>query len=207
MAVTTITSTGYATDSSANYGPVGLTIVLMLMFIGGSAGSTSGGKVAYRSHPKDGVRPNPNFIQTLCCARHSNEWKGRKSECHCGSRCLFRGVHCNHRAPDFSRLYCGGCSVRATGTVFTCVANMGPSPFFAGATILRPILKVVNSSFHCLWFWVDSNSSPCSPCFCKTFGGGNGRFDTWQYRCPPQVRDYYVWWPSDSSPSVCNTVW
>ena len=47
MAVTTITSTGYATDSSANYGPVGLTIVLMLMFIGGSAGSTSGGmKVA-----------------------------------------------------------------------------------------------------------------------------------------------------------------
>jgi trk system potassium uptake protein TrkH len=47
MVATTITSTGYGTDDYMAYPGAGLFIVLLLMFIGGSAGSTAGGiKVA-----------------------------------------------------------------------------------------------------------------------------------------------------------------
>ena len=47
MVATTITSTGYGTDGYLHYPPAALAIMLLLMFIGGSAGSTAGGiKVA-----------------------------------------------------------------------------------------------------------------------------------------------------------------
>ena len=43
MTATTITSTGFGTDAYMAYPGAALTIVLMLMFVGGSAGSTAGG--------------------------------------------------------------------------------------------------------------------------------------------------------------------
>lgn len=43
MVTTTITSTSYGTEGYLHYPPMGLAIMLLLMFIGGSAGSTAGG--------------------------------------------------------------------------------------------------------------------------------------------------------------------
>jgi len=43
MVATTITSTGYGTAGYTHYTPIALAIMLLLMFVGGSAGSTAGG--------------------------------------------------------------------------------------------------------------------------------------------------------------------
>jgi trk system potassium uptake protein TrkH len=43
MVATTVTSTGYGTDSYMAYAPPGLALVIAMMFIGGSSGSTAGG--------------------------------------------------------------------------------------------------------------------------------------------------------------------
>ena len=171
MAVTTITSTGYATDSSANYGIWHFTIVLMLMFIGGSAGSTSGGMKVARIvlilkmvYAQTRISFRPSVVHVI---RMSG--KAVKSECHCGSRCLFRGVHCDHRARNSRDNHSGGCECsHGIWCRIYLRRKYGSLSSLRVRTILRPILKVVNSSFHYLWF-VDSNSSPCSPCFCKTF--------------------------------------
>lgn len=136
MAVTTITSTGYATDSSASYGPVGLTIVLILMFIGGSAGSTSGGMKVARIvlilkmvYAQTRISFRPSVVHVI---RMSGKAVHQSVIAEVGA--FFVVFIVTIALGILAITTVEGVAVQtAFGAVFTCVANMGPSPFFSGA--------------------------------------------------------------------------
>jgi len=136
MAVTTITSTGYSTDSSASYGSVGLAIVLILMFIGGSAGSTSGGMKVARIvlilkmvHAQTRKSFRPSVVHVI---RMSGKAVPESVIAEVGAFFVVFIVTIAFGILAITTME--GVSVpTAFGAVFTCVANMGPSPFFSGA--------------------------------------------------------------------------
>lgn len=136
MVATTISSTGYGTDDYSMYAPSLLGLIILMMFIGGCAGSTAGGIKVERiillgKMTFSVIRASyrPNLVQVV---RMSGK-----------------------RVPDailndalvFFFLYMGTMTVgiltisllesvplpTSFGAVLTCISNMGPAPFHLGA--------------------------------------------------------------------------
>ena len=136
MTTSTITSTGYSTDTYAEYGPVGLGILIVLMFIGGSAGSTSGGMKVARitlifklifAQTRKSFRPSVVHV-----VRMSGKAVNPSVLSEVGA--FFMIVIVTMFIGILSIAAIEGTSIATTfGAVLTCVLNMGPSPFHVGA--------------------------------------------------------------------------
>jgi trk system potassium uptake protein TrkH len=136
MVATTITSTGYGTDSYMAYPPPALWIVLALMFIGGSAGSTAGGIKVSRvalmlevaiAQTRQTLRPS--LVQTIRIDGRpvpSAVLVGVSSFCVVYFACL--------AAFSLIITYTDNVPVQtAFGAILTSLSNMGPAPFHLGA--------------------------------------------------------------------------
>ena len=135
MVATIISSTGYAAEDFAAYPPTGLMIILFLMLVGGSAGSTAGGlkveritllaKLAWAQIHRSF---RPSLVQTVR---------------------MGRSVVSHHVLNDVSALFVvyvaclimgtlfvsgvDGVSVpTAFGAMLTSLSNIGPAPFYVG---------------------------------------------------------------------------
>ena len=133
---TFITSTGYGTDAYMRYPPVALTIILLLMFIGGSSGSTAGGIKVERIVllAKLGLAQiratfRPNVIQVIRMDRK------RVAAPVLSDVAVFFVVFMGCVA--FCVLVVAlveSIPVAASfGATLTCLSNMGPAPFHVGA--------------------------------------------------------------------------
>jgi trk system potassium uptake protein TrkH len=132
MVATTVTSTGFGTDNYMAYPGPGLFIVLLLMFIGGSAGSTAGGiKVArvavLTKNAWSQVRQafRPNLVQVV---RFDGRAAPERILAEAGSFivlfliCLALGT--------FGVSWTDEIPVQAAfGAMLSCFSNMGPGPF------------------------------------------------------------------------------
>ncbi|MFW5738959.1 MAG: TrkH family potassium uptake protein [Myxococcota bacterium] len=132
---TFITSTGYGTDDYMLYPAPALTIVLLLMFIGGSSGSTAGGMKVERIVllAKVGLAQiratfRPNLIQVIRMDRK------RVPASVLSDVAVFFAVYMGCLgACVLAITYIEGTSVQAAfGASLSCLSNMGPAPFHEG---------------------------------------------------------------------------
>ncbi len=136
MVATTISSTGYGTDDYTAYGSTALTIVILLMFVGGCSGSTAGGikveravlmgkqaiaqiQKSFRPASVQLVRMGKAAVSTQVLADVASFFLIYMG-------CLGFGVL-------FVTLVEGVPMPTAFGAMLTCLSNMGPAPFHVGA--------------------------------------------------------------------------
>ncbi len=132
---TFITSTGYGTEDYMQFAPPSLALVLLLMFVGGCAGSTAGGMKlsriilvleTLRSQVRRAVRPNVIQVVRL---------EGRAVEPQLllevsAFLCLY--VASLGLGTWLVVLWEGVPLGTGFGAVLTCISNMGPAPFHGG---------------------------------------------------------------------------
>lgn len=135
MVATTISSTGYGTDDYSVYSSTALTIVVLLMFVGGCSGSTAGGikieravlmgkqaiaqvQKSFRPATVQLVRMGRATISTQVLADVASFFLIYMG-------CLALGML-------FVTLVEGVPVPTAFGTMLTCLSNMGPAPFHVG---------------------------------------------------------------------------
>jgi trk system potassium uptake protein TrkH len=136
MVATTVSSTGYGTDDYSVYSSSALTIVLLLMFVGGCAGSTAGGikieravlmgkqaiaqlQKSFRPATVQLVRMGKQAVSTQVLADVASFFL------------IYMG--CIGFGLLFVTLVEGVPVPTAFGTMLTCLSNMGPAPFHIGA--------------------------------------------------------------------------
>lgn len=133
MVATTVTSTGFGTDDYMAYPPPALLLVLALMLVGGSAGSTAGGikiarialmlKMAWM-HVRHSLRPS--VVQALRMGGRpvpSSVLPGVAAFCVVYFVSLAGGA--------LLLTYTDPVPVEtALGAMLTCLSNMGPSPYY-----------------------------------------------------------------------------
>ena len=135
MVATTVTSTGFGTDDYMAYPPAGLAVVLLLMWIGGCAGSTAGGMKVSRiilliETARTMIRRTlrPAVVQVVRLE----------------GRVVHDAVLLEVSTFFFLFMVCmaGGCMAvaltdgvslpTAFGAMLTSLSNMGPAPFYEG---------------------------------------------------------------------------
>ena len=135
MVATTISSTGYGTDDYSVYSSTALTIVILLMFVGGCAGSTAGGIKVERAV----LMGKQAIAQLQKSFRPATVQLVRMGKVSVSTQVL-------SDVASFFLIYMGcigfgllfvtlvdGVSVpTAFGTMLTCLSNMGPAPFHVG---------------------------------------------------------------------------
>ena len=136
MVATTVTSTGYGTDDYMAYAPPGLFLVLMMMFVGGSSGSTAGGiKVSRivvlaetaRAMIRRSVRPA--VVQVVRLERKVVDTPVLLEV----ATFFFLYMACM-AAGIFGITWAEGVSIpTAFGAMLTTLSNMGPAPFYEGS--------------------------------------------------------------------------
>ncbi|MGB8331379.1 MAG: TrkH family potassium uptake protein [Polyangiales bacterium] len=135
MVATTISSTGYGTDDYSAYSSTALTVIVLLMFIGGCSGSTAGGMKIERavlmgkravSQVQKSFRPATVQVVRMGKVSISNEVLADvASFCLIYMGCIAFGLL-------FVTLVDGVPAPTAFGAVLTCLSNMGPAPFHLG---------------------------------------------------------------------------
>ena len=135
MVATTISSTGYGTDDYTVYSSTALTVVLLLMFVGGCSGSTAGGikieravlmgkqaisqiQKSFRPATVQLVRMGKVAINTQVLADVASFFL------------IYMG--CIGFGLLFVTLVEGVPVPTAFGAMLTCLSNMGPAPFHVG---------------------------------------------------------------------------
>ncbi len=135
MVATTISSTGYGTDDYSVYSSTALTIVILLMFVGGCSGSTAGGIKIERavlmgkqaiSQIQKSFRP-----ATVQLVRMGKVAVNNQVLADVGSFFLIY-MGCIGFGLLFVTLVEGVPMPTAFGTMLTCLSNMGPAPFHVG---------------------------------------------------------------------------
>ncbi len=136
MVATTISSTGYGTDDYTAYGSAALTIVVLLMFVGGCSGSTAGGIKVERAV----LMGKQAVAQVQKSFRPATVQLVRMGKTTISSQVLadvasFFLIYMGCLA--FGLLYVtlveGVPVPTAFGAMLTCLSNMGPAPFHVGA--------------------------------------------------------------------------
>jgi trk system potassium uptake protein TrkH len=135
MVATTISSTGYGTDDYSVYSSTALTIVVLLMFVGGCSGSTAGGIKIERAvlmgkravaQVQKSFRPT-----TVQLVRMGNIAVSNQVLADVASFFLIY-MGCIASGLLFVTLVDGVPVPTAFGTMLTCLSNMGPAPFHVG---------------------------------------------------------------------------
>ena len=135
MVATTISSTGYGTDDYSAYGSAALTIVILLMFVGGCSGSTAGGIKVERAV----LMGKQAVAQIQKSFRPATVQLVRMGKATISSQVLadvasFFLIYMGCIA--FGLLYVtlveGVPMPTAFGAMLTCLSNMGPAPFHVG---------------------------------------------------------------------------
>jgi len=135
MVATTISSTGYGTDDYSVYSSTALTIVILLMFVGGCSGSTAGGIKVERavlmgkqaiSQIQKSFRP-----ATVQIVRMGKVSINAQVLADVASFFLIY-MGCIGFGLLFVTLVEGVPVPTAFGTMLTCLSNMGPAPFHVG---------------------------------------------------------------------------
>lgn len=136
MVATTISSTGYGTDDYTLYSSPMLNIVLLLMFVGGCAGSTAGGikveriiLMAKMTYTEIRRTYRPNLVQVV---RMGNK---RVPQSALTDALVFFIVYIAVLGLGVI-LVCaleGVAIPTAFGAVLSCLSNMGPAPFHVGS--------------------------------------------------------------------------
>ncbi len=135
MVATTISSTGYGTDDYSVYSSTALTIVILLMFVGGCAGSTAGGikveravlmgKQAIAQLQKSFRPATVQLVRMGKVAVSTQVLSDVASFFLIYMGCIGFGIL-------FVTLVEGVPVPTAFGTMLTCLSNMGPAPFHIG---------------------------------------------------------------------------
>lgn len=136
MVATLITSTGFAAEDLAQYPPAGLAVMLFLMLVGGSSGSTAGGlkveritllaKLAWLQIHKSF---RPALVQTVRMGRSVVS-----SQVLSDVAALFVVyVSCLGAGTLFVAGFDAVPVPTAFGAMLSSLSNMGPSPFYVGA--------------------------------------------------------------------------
>ena len=135
MVATTLSSTGYGTDDYSVYSSTALTVVILLMFVGGCSGSTAGGikieravlmgkqaiaqiQKSFRPATVQLVRMGKVAINTQVLADVASFFL------------IYMG--CIGFGLLFVTLVEGVPAPTAFGAMLTCLSNMGPAPFHMG---------------------------------------------------------------------------
>jgi trk system potassium uptake protein len=135
MVATTISSTGYGTDDYSAYGSTALTLIVLLMFIGGCSGSTAGGIKIERavlmgkqavSQVQKSFRPATVQVVRMGKVAISNEVLSDVASFFL----IYMG--CIGFGLLFVTLVEGVPTPTAFGAMLTCLSNMGPAPFHLG---------------------------------------------------------------------------
>ncbi len=135
MVATTVSSTGYGTDDYSLYSSTALTIVILLMFVGGCSGSTAGGIKIERAvlmgkqavaQIQKSFRPTTVQLVRMGKASVSNEVLADVASFFL----IYMG--CIGFGLLFVTLVEGVSVPTAFGTLLTCLSNMGPAPFHVG---------------------------------------------------------------------------
>jgi trk system potassium uptake protein TrkH len=135
MVATTISSTGYGTDDYSVYSSTALTIVILLMFVGGCSGSTAGGIKIERavlmgkqaiSQIQKSFRPSTVQLVRMGKVAISNQVLADVASFFL----IYMG--CIGAGLLFVTLVEGVPIPTAFGTMLTCLSNMGPAPFHVG---------------------------------------------------------------------------
>ena len=135
MVATTISSTGYGTDDYSAYSSTALTIVVLLMFVGGCSGSTAGGIKIERAV----LMGKQAVAQVQKSFRPATVQLVRMGRATISAQVLAD-------VASFFLIYMGCIAVgmlfvtvvdgvpveTAFGTMLTCLSNMGPAPFHVG---------------------------------------------------------------------------
>ena len=135
MVATTISSTGYGTDDYSAYSSTALTIVILLMFVGGCSGSTAGGIKVERAvlmgkqavaQIQKSFRPATVQLVRMGKVAISNQVLADVASFFL----IYMG--CIGFGLLFVTLVEGVPAPTAFGTMLTCLSNMGPAPFHVG---------------------------------------------------------------------------
>ncbi|MGB3049485.1 MAG: potassium transporter TrkG [Polyangiales bacterium] len=135
MVATTVSSTGYGTDDSSVYSSTALTIVILLMFVGGCSGSTAGGIKIERAvlmgkqavaQIQKSFRPATVQLVRMGRAAISNQVLSDVASFFL----IYMG--CIGFGLLFVTLVEGVPAPTAFGAMLTCLSNMGPAPFHLG---------------------------------------------------------------------------
>ncbi len=136
MVATTISSTGYGTDDYTAYSSGALTIVVLLMFVGGCAGSTAGGIKVERAvlMAKQAIAQlqksfRPATIQLVRMGKAAVSTQVLADVA--AFFLIYMG--CIGFGLLFITLVEGVPIPTAFGAMLTCLSNMGPAPFHVGA--------------------------------------------------------------------------
>ena len=135
MVATTISSTGYSTDDYTAYSSTALSIIILLMFVGGSSGSTAGGIKIERAV----LMGKQAIAQVQKSFRPASVQLVRMGKASISAQVL-------SDVASFFLIYMGCIAVgvlfvtlvdgvplpTAFGTMLTCLSNMGPAPFHQG---------------------------------------------------------------------------
>jgi len=135
MVATTISSTGYGTDDYSVYSSTALTIVILLMFVGGCSGSTAGGIKIERAvlMGKQAIAQIQKSFRpaTVQLVRMGRVAINNQVLADVGSFFLIY-MGCIGFGLLFVTLVEGVPAPTAFGTMLTCLSNMGPAPFHVG---------------------------------------------------------------------------
>jgi trk system potassium uptake protein TrkH len=135
MVATTISSTGYSTDDYTAYSSTALAIIILLMFVGGSSGSTAGGIKIERAV----LMGKQAIAQVQKSFRPASVQLVRMGKTSISAQVLadvasFFLIYmgCLAFGLVFVTLVDGVPLPTAFGTMLTCLSNMGPAPFHQG---------------------------------------------------------------------------
>lgn len=135
MVATTISSTGYGTDDYSAYSSAALTVVILLMFVGGCSGSTAGGIKIERAvlMGKQAIAQVRKSFQpsTVQLVRMGKVAINNQVLSDVASFFLIY-MGCIGFGLLFVTLVEGVPAPTAFGTMLTCLSNMGPAPFHVG---------------------------------------------------------------------------
>ena len=135
MVATTISSTGYGTDDYSVYSSAALTVVILLMFVGGCSGSTAGGIKIERAvlmgkqaiaQIRKSFQPSTVQLVRMGKAAISNQILSDVASFFL----IYMG--CVGFGLLFVTLVEGVPIPTAFGAMLTCLSNMGPAPFHVG---------------------------------------------------------------------------
>lgn len=135
MVATIVSSTGYGTDDYSVYSSAAMTVIVLLMFIGGCSGSTAGGIKVERavlmgkqaiSQVQKSFRPATVQVVRMGKAAISSEVLADVASFFLiYMACIASGLL-------FVTLVDGVPAPTAFGAVLSCLSNMGPAPFHLG---------------------------------------------------------------------------
>jgi trk system potassium uptake protein TrkH len=135
MVATTISSTGYGTDDYSAYSSAALTVLILLMFVGGCSGSTAGGIKIERAvlMGKQAIAQVRKSFQpsTVQLVRMGKVAINNQVLSDVASFFLIY-MGCIGFGLLFVTLVEGVPAPTAFGTMLTCLSNMGPAPFHVG---------------------------------------------------------------------------